>query len=286
MKIHFEGHGAARTFAETESRKNKSELFVVKSHSGGIHYYVTPIASNLAAGEKILEKYRNGIIATGREKESQPILSTAPMQAEMKTKKPLLSILIPTIVDRGGQWASLQKLLSAQLKIVSPGTVEILSKKDNKELSIGEKRELLYKAANGEYSWQIDDDDKVSDNAIDLILKAIAEKPDCITFQEHCTMNGVVYKSNYSLEYGDWEGDGQKEFSDGFHFHRTPFMKSVIKTEIARSVPIPHIRFGEDHQWAKALKPHLKTEIHIPQDIYFYQHTSTDFNERYGINKD
>jgi hypothetical protein len=62
-------------------------------------------------------------------------------------------------------------------------------------------------------------------------------------------------------------------------------MKSVIKTEIARSVPIPKIRFGEDHQWAQALKPHLKSEIHIPQDIYFYQHQSSDFSERYGFTK-
>ena len=85
------------------------------------------------------------------------------------------------------------------------------------------------------------------------------------------------------MDYGDWEGDGQKELADGFHYHRTPFMKSVIKTEIARSVPIPWIRFGEDHQWSQALKQHLKTEVHIPEDIYLYQHTSTDFNERYGI---
>lgn len=98
-------------------------------------------------------------------------------------------------------------------------------------------------------------------------------------------MDGIIYRSNHSIHYPDWEGDGQKEFPDGFHFHRTPFFKDVIRTEIARKIPIPHIRFGEDHQWAQALHPFLETEVHIPEDIYFYQHQSSDFNTRYGYDK-
>lgn len=78
-------------------------------------------------------------------------------------------------------------------------------------------------------------------------------------------MNGTTYKSNHSLQYNDWEGDGSKELKDGFHFHRTPFYKDVIKTEIAASVPFEKISFGEDHAWAKAIKSKLKTEIHIAE---------------------
>jgi hypothetical protein len=118
---------------------------------------------------------------------------------------------------------------------------------DNREMTIGEKRERLYGMAHGLYSWQIDSDDLIADNAIELILEAIKQETDCITFEECVNIDGREYRSNHSLEYGDWEGDGQKELWDGFHFHRTPFMKSVIKTEIAKSVSIPHIRFGEDH---------------------------------------
>lgn len=200
--------------------------------------------------------------------------------------QPLLSILIPTVLDRTTDY----NRLIARLEIAYPninkdGLVEEITDFAGKEVPIGEKREWLYKYARGLYSWQIDDDDDISDDAIKQILEAISQNPDCITFQEHININGVIEKSNHSLEYGDWEGEGGKELWDGFHYHRTPFMKSVIKTEIARSVPIPHIRFGEDHQWAQALKPHLKSEIHIPQDIYFYQHISTPFNERYGFDK-
>jgi hypothetical protein len=197
--------------------------------------------------------------------------------------QPLLSILIPTVVGREKEFEYLFKKLYINGQKCGEGLINIAWEKDNKEITIGEKRSLLYEKALGIYSLQIDDDDDLSENAIPLILNAIKDNPDCITFQEHCMINGVHYKSNHSIQYADWEGDGQKELWDGFHFHRTPFMKSVIRTEIARSVPIPHIRFGEDHQWAQALKPHLANEIHIPEDLYFYQHTSSDFNERYGI---
>ena len=149
-------------------------------------------------------------------------------------------------------------------------------------MTIGEKRELLYKEANGLYSIQLDDDDQLSRNAIELILEAIKSNPevDCVTFEEYIEIDGVVQRSNHSLKYDDW-ADRQ----DGYDYIRTPFMKDVIKTEIARSVPIPHIRFGEDHEWSKRLKPFLKTEIHINQQLYRYIYKSKPNEDRYGLNK-
>lgn len=219
--------------------------------------------------------------------------------------QPLLSILIPTVVGRENQVEKLLKKIKSvypwkEVK-VNGGNCDydlhlgeclglpicFSVHKDDKYKTIGQKREEMYNQSIGLYSWQIDDDDDISDDAIERILGVItvANNIDCITFQEHINIDGRIEKSNHSLEYGDWEGEGGKELWDGFHYHRTPFMKSVIKTDIARSVPIPHIRFGEDHQWAQALKTHLKTEVHIPKNIYFYQHISTPFTERYGFDK-
>lgn len=213
-----------------------------------------------------------------------------------------LSILIPSTPDRRKDLSKLLECISEQeytrkMDIFDVGElnctryyglicpIEILVFEDAKIITIGEKRELLYKYAKGSHSIQIDSDDLLSDNAIELILEAVKSNPevDVISFEEYISIDDKEYKSNHSNEYADWEGDGSSLFSDGFHFHRTPFFKSVIKTEIAKSVPIPHIRFGEDHQWAQALKPHLKTEIHIPEQLYRYIHRSSDHNERYGI---
>lgn len=192
----------------------------------------------------------------------------------------LLSILVPTILDRKKEFS----VLRAKLHPLILGLpIQFLYAIDDRDVTIGAKREWLYENAIGLYSWQIDDDDTIADDAIELILEAIKENPDAITFRENCNMNGLIFSSNHSLKYDDWGED-----TDGFNYVRTPFFKSVIKTEIARSVPIPHIRFGEDHAWARALKPHLKNEIHIDKELYFYQHSSKpeDFNSRYGIRQD
>jgi hypothetical protein len=211
-----------------------------------------------------------------------------------------LSILIPTVNDRKSDLERLVGRLLWQCQLNWPGEyfgfvsgdrspsfhgvkgkfIEIIYCPDDREMTIGEKRELLYKRANGLYSWQIDDDDDISDNALNMIAKAMAEGPDCITYLEHCTINGKQYLSNHSLQYQDW-ADNQ----DGYDFVRTPYMKDVIKTGIARKVLIDHVRYGEDHIWSRALKPFLKTEVHIDQVIYLYQHTSKpeDHGRRYGI---
>lgn len=211
----------------------------------------------------------------------------------MIENKILLSILIPTVVGREEQLRNLKWCVYSQtymgdskmdesfpFGVVGNKEVEMMWLKDNKEMTIGEKRELLYQRANGLYSIQVDDDDELAPNAIQLILDAIRNNPDvdCVTFEEHIDIDGKIQRSNHSLKYDDWHDN-----FDGFDYVRTPFMKSVIKTEIAKSVPVPFERFGEDHQWAQALKPHLKTEVHIDQQIYRYIHRSSDFNERYGI---
>lgn len=191
----------------------------------------------------------------------------------------LLSILIPTVTDRAHLFFPLLHYLENQLDLLDlHEQVEVLFLSDNKEQTIGEKREELYQAAEGLYAWQIDDDDSIASDAITLIMEAIKEGADCITFEERCIIDNVESRSNFSLNYPDWA-----ENQDGFDHVRTPFFKTPIKTAICRQVPIPHIRFGEDHEFARAIKPLLTSESHIDRQLYFYIHNSTPFNERYGI---
>lgn len=211
--------------------------------------------------------------------------------------QPLLSILIPTVV---GREAHLNNLTTKLFGIPignddmigyiggMVGEIHLIIAKDNKEMTIGQKRELLYSKAEGMYSIQIDDDDELAPNAIELILDAIKSNPevDVITFEEYCNMDGKEYKSNHSATYSGWEGDGNSLFPDGFHFHRTPFFKSVIRTDLAKSVPIQKVRFGEDHIFANDLHPLIQSEIHIDKTLYRYIHISSNPTERYGLDKD
>lgn len=194
---------------------------------------------------------------------------------------PIISIMIPLTPDRELPFSYLMAELNRQIQEwCHEGEAELYFDLDNKEISIGEKRQRMYQRARGKYSWQIDSDDFVSPNAIRDILRAADQNIDVITFKEHCTINGIEFTSNHSLKYADWA-----ENADGYDFVRTPFMKSVIKTEIAKSVDIPFLRYGEDHAWARLLKPILKTEFHFDKFIYYYQHHSKpeNFNTRYGI---
>lgn len=211
--------------------------------------------------------------------------------------QPLLSILIPTVVGREDECHELELTIDKQAYNRKVDVfdkwgdvirrewdlltfVETIIYKDDKKISIGEKRERLYSLANGTYSFMIDDDDSIAPNAIELILNAIKNNPEipCITFREKCMMNGIYKSSNHSIRYSQWM-DNQ----DGFDYVRSPFYKDVIRTDIARSVPFPHIRYNEDEQWSKALYPLLTDEIHIDEELYHYIYNETNHNERYGI---
>jgi len=214
--------------------------------------------------------------------------------------QPLLSILIPITPDRFNTVLPLIQKLGFAVGLndfISDGEwlkgwnntrtfeTELWIYNDNKEATIGEKRDSLYKCSNGLFSWQIDSDDDIADNAIELILNAIKSNPDVdvISFEEYVNMDGKEYRSNHAAIYSGWEGDGNSIFPDGFHFHRTPFFKSVIRTELAKSIPIQKIRFGEDHAFANDLHPLIKSEFHISEPLYRYIHRSSDHNTRYGI---
>lgn len=193
--------------------------------------------------------------------------------------QPLLSILIPTTPERQVEFYRLTKRIDFLSKEYA---IEIIVDSTGKGMTIGEKRERLYKAANGLYSWQIDDDDGIADNAIELIIGAIKSnrKIPCITFRERCMMNGEYKTSNHSIKYDKWQDN-----FDGFDYVRCPFYKDVIRTDIAQSVPFPHIRYNEDEQWSMAVKPLLTDEIHIDEELYYYIYEPKDTHEeRYGLN--
>ena len=198
--------------------------------------------------------------------------------------QPLLTILIPTVVGREAEFDKLKGNIDLQCAILGGyDEVEILSLKDNKEITIGENRERLYAMANGLFSWMIDDDDSISPDAIQTILAVIKDNPNitCITFRENCMMNGEYKSSNHSIKYEKWADN-----FDGYDYVRCPFYKDVIRTDIAQSVPFEYVRYNEDEKFSMAIKPLLTDEAHIDKEIYFYIYEPKDTHEeRYGLSK-
>lgn len=200
--------------------------------------------------------------------------------------QPLLSIHIPFTEDRKFDAVKLnEEFARQQLKYGLGGQLEIIMDGTEKHISIGEKRHMMYHRSNGIYSVQWDSDDWVAENGLKLIIDAAKEGEDCIGYEESVDIDGKIGRSNFSLDYAGWDGDGNSIFDDGFHYHRTPFFKTPIKTEICKLVGVKDMRFGEDNDFADRIKPYLKTQTYIPQVIYYYIHRSTNSTERYGFDR-
>lgn len=197
----------------------------------------------------------------------------------------ILSILIPTVVGREQMFNALFNGLQEQ--VVSGGygdRVEVLSLKDNKEITIGEKRNRLYEMASGKYAVQIDDDDEVAGNFVNRVVWALRHDVDCVGYHEYGTGMGRPFRSDFSLRYRDWRSATNSDLICGLFRHvRTPFHKTPIRTEIAKSVKFADMRFGEDHEWSKRIYPLLHTESYINDIMYYYRYQSQPHNVKYGI---
>lgn len=189
---------------------------------------------------------------------------------------PVLSILLPTIISRAATFAKLHEFL---LKQAEGKPVEIIVACDNKEISIGKKRQDLLLQATGEYVVYIDDDDWVAETYVDDILKALEEQPDCVGFLIRCTQNGrnpVMAKA--SIKYKKW---GENE--DGYAHTRSPYQKTPVRRSIALLVGFPDLRYAEDKVYSAGLVRHVKTEVFINKVLYHYQFRHEPFAKKYGF---
>ena len=191
-----------------------------------------------------------------------------------------LAILIPTVAGREMEFESLLALLAPQ---VEHADVQIQYLKDNKEMSIGAKRQALLDACEAEYMVMIDDDDHVPHDYVAKVMEALESPPDCIGYLEQCDIGGRLSIACHSNRYERWQDN-----YDGYHHVRTIFYKDVIKTSIAKQVGFRDLRYGEDHDFSIRLKQSglLKNEVFIKEIMYYYSApimTEDQYNLRYGI---
>lgn len=178
-----------------------------------------------------------------------------------------LSILICTIKERNESFLKLAAKLTEQIT----NDVEVLYELDNRESTVGKKRNTLLSKANGDYVCFIDDDDDVSDNYVSAILKAIETDPDCVAINLRYYSNGqFLGTAHHSIKYFSWRT--LKEDLGFLFFERTPNHLNPIRRSKAILVKFPEVNHGEDHAWSNEIKQYLHTEVNIEEPIYFYYH--------------
>jgi glycosyltransferase involved in cell wall biosynthesis len=194
-----------------------------------------------------------------------------------------LSICIPTVVGREIGFERLLNEVNNQIKTnkLEKG-VQVVVEKDNKQISIGAKRQKMLEKAKGLFTVQLDDDDWIEKDYVKTIYDATFEPVDCIGYHEYCTFDGRnPQKSDFSIKYPAW-----KDFNppvNGFHHARTPFFKTPIRTDICLKVGVKDMRFGEDHDFAIRVYPYLKKEHYINRVMYLYRYKTEEHKKKYGI---
>jgi glycosyltransferase involved in cell wall biosynthesis len=189
---------------------------------------------------------------------------------------PRFSILLATVLAREKMFALLRAHL---LKQAEGKPVEIVVACDNKEISIGKKRQQLLERATGDYVAFIDDDDWVADDYVDRILAALESGPDCVGFLITCTTNGRnPRKAITSIRYPEW-----CENRDGFAHCRAIYHKSPHLRSIALKVGFKDLRYGEDRYYSQGLMKLVKKEVFIPHVCYLYRFRNEPFAAKYGI---
>lgn len=179
-----------------------------------------------------------------------------------------LSILIPTVPGREHFMDKIMEQVSNQA--AAWPEVEICWSIGLRNVSIGMRRNELVAKAKGDYVCFIDDDDRIADNYIELVMAGIATNPDC------CSLNGIIITDGkdhkpfiHSIDYTEFfERDGV--------YYRCPNHLNTIRTELARQCPFPDWQRSEDSNFAFQLRDKglLQVEYKIPETLYYYDYVS------------
>lgn len=184
----------------------------------------------------------------------------------------ILSILICTLDERKIVFDELMVNLENQVMKFPPGTVEILVKCDNREMTTGAKRDYLLRKAKGDYIDFIDDDDDVYPYFVSEIIRAAKFGADCMATNGIMTTDGANripwrLSKNYPNVTIYEEGIGQV-------YLRTTNHISPVRRDIAIQGGFPDISNGEDKAYSESIHPLLKTEHTILPPMYHYKFSS------------
>jgi glycosyltransferase involved in cell wall biosynthesis len=179
-----------------------------------------------------------------------------------------LSILILTLPTRIDLYSRLIKSLNQQvIENNLMHRVQILTLGDTKEISVGEKRNILLNKSIGRYVCFIDDDDVIATNYLSVIMSALDSNADVITFCGDYVENEIRTPFSISMVH-------RGNYNHTNMFYRLPNHLCPVKREIALSCQFTDKNFGEDSDYAEKINNYIKNEFHIQEKLYFYMYDS------------
>lgn len=188
-----------------------------------------------------------------------------------------LSILIPTLVTRVSFFNSIKTELEKQINQGKFSTdIEIISVLDNREKTIGSKRNILLGMSKGDFLTFIDDDDFVSPDYIEEVMNAIKSNPlaDCIVYDSIYSLNGKIrFRCHYSIDY-DYSNTKDLLKNNGKEWFGKPAHTMVWRSSLAKKHKFPNKSRREDFEWVAVAYKDIKKEIKIDKVLYYYNAVS------------
>lgn len=186
----------------------------------------------------------------------------------------LLTIAILTVPGREQFLERLRGILDPQ---VEGQPVQVLVLKDNREKTIGEKRQLALDMCTTMYISFIDDDDIVSTRYVELILKELSHRPCGVGFR------GIITtKTNTAIEFIHRAGLKYSEkpelYMKTYVYTRPLNHLNPVLTDIAREIGFKPISDGEDFDYSLRLAESglITDKVFIEEFMYFYQYRGKD----------
>lgn len=188
----------------------------------------------------------------------------------------ILSILIPTIPERNLMFKKLLrevKRQAAKCHNLHPtlGNIEVLfynSKKFTQGgLSIGKKRQVLLNRSIGEYVCFLDDDESISPDYVETLVRL------CFEGKDVCTFNNISKFDNYWCVVRLSLHNIYNEQARPGIIKRRPWHICPVKSEFAKSVEFLESNYGEDWVWFEQVLKLCKSESHTEAIIHQYNHS-------------
>jgi len=188
----------------------------------------------------------------------------------------ILSILIPTIPERGAMFTKLYNEVHRQIAYMDTvhptlGKIEILiddsPKFLNGGLSIGKKREALVKRSEGVYLCFLDDDEDIAPNYVETLVRLCQFNADVCTFRNISKFDTYWMLVEMGLKYPN------DQASSSFMIRRRPWHICPVKSAYAKLYPFEDSNYGEDFTWMEKVLTHCTTEAKSESVIHCYNHS-------------